>query len=125
MISINSKGDWDATMKFLNQDRSGMVTKILEKYGKIGVKALKEATPVDTGLASGSWYYKIKRKKNRVELQFCNSDRNNGCPIAVILQYGHATRNGGWVEGKDYINPAIQPVFDSIVNEAWREVSKK
>ena len=86
--------------------------------------ALSSATPVDTGLTANSWYYKIERDANSVKIVFCNSNIQNGIPIAIILQYGHGTGTGGWVEGRDYINPAIQPVFDKIANNAWREVTK-
>ena len=96
----------------------------LDKYGREGVAALASATPVDTGLTANSWQYKIEQKKGSVSISFYNTNIQNGVPIAVILQYGHATRNGGWVQGRDYINPAIQPIFDKIANEAWREVTK-
>lgn len=97
----------------------------LEKYGKEGVTALASATPVDTGLTANSWNYKIEQTKNSVSITFYNTNIQNGVPIAIILQYGHGTRNGGWVEGRDYINPAIQPIFDRIANEAWKEVRSK
>lgn len=97
---------------------------ILDKYGREGVAALASATPVDTGLTAKSWYYKIENKKGSVTISFLNSNIQNGVPIAIILQYGHGTGTGGWVEGRDYINPAIQPIFDRIVAEAWREVTK-
>ena len=97
---------------------------LLEKYGHEGVAALASATPVNTGLTAKSWDYKIEQKKDSVALIFTNSNIQNGIPIAVILQYGHGTRNGGWVEGRDYINPAIQPIFDNIVKQAWGEVTK-
>ena len=96
----------------------------LDKYGQEGVAALASATPKDTGLAASSWYYQIERKKGSIIIRYCNSDIENGVPIAVILQYGHATKNGGWVEGRDYINPAIRPIFDKIVDNAWREVTR-
>ena len=86
--------------------------------------ALASATPVDTGLTASSWYYEIKRQNGIVALNFCNSNVNKGVPIAIILQYGHGTSNGGWVEGRDYINPAIQPIFDRIAKDAWREVTE-
>ena len=95
----------------------------LDKYGQEGVAALASATPVDSGETANSWYYKIERTKGSVKIVFCNSNIQNGVPIAIILQYGHGTRNGGWVEGRDYINPAIQPIFDKITNEMWREVT--
>jgi hypothetical protein len=88
------------------------------------VAALESATPSRTGLTASSWYYKVEQKPNEIVLSFCNSNIQNGVPIAVIIQYGHGTNNGGYVQGRDYINPAIQPVFDKISNELWREVTK-
>lgn len=92
---------------------------------KKGVAALSAATPVDTGLTANSWKYEITHNKESATISFTNTNIQNGVPIAVILQYGHATRNGGWVQGRDYINPAIQPIFDEIAKDAWREVTKK
>ena len=97
---------------------------MLDKYGKEGVAALSLATPVETGLTAKSWYYKIHREGNTIKLAFYNSNLNNSVPIAIILQYGHGTSNGGWVQGRDYINPAIQPIFDKIAQEAWKEATK-
>ena len=86
--------------------------------------ALASATPVDTGLTARSWRYEIVQEKGVARILFCNSNIQNGVPIAIILQYGHGTGTGGWVQGRDYINPAIQPIFDQIAKEAWREVTK-
>ena len=86
--------------------------------------ALASATPVDTGLTASSWYYEISNKNGSAMISFHNSNVQNGVPIAIILQYGHGTRNGGWVEGRDYINPAIRPIFDRIADDAWKEVTK-
>lgn len=124
MIGFRHKGDFSKTTSFLKRMKENNFIKDLDKYGQKGVDALASATPVDTGLTASSWYYKIKREDGRVKLNFCNSNIQNGVPIAIILQYGHATRNGGWIEGRDYINPAIQPIFDEIANNAWREVTK-
>ena len=124
MIGFRQKGDFSKTTKFLTKMRQNASINLFEKYGEMGVAALASATPVDSGLTASSWYYKIERTDTSITLLFCNSNIQNGVPIAVILQYGHGTRNGGWVQGRDYINPAIQPVFDKIVNEAWREVTK-
>lgn len=96
----------------------------LESFGREGVAALASATPVDSGLTASSWDYKIERSEASVSIIFTNSHINKGVPIAIILQYGHGTRNGGWVEGRDYINPAIQPIFDKIAEKAWREVTR-
>lgn len=90
----------------------------------MGVEVLSSATPVNTGLTSQSWYYEIKNQNGVITLNFCNSNINDNVPIAIILQYGHGTNNGGWVEGIDYINPAIQPIFNKIADEAWKEVTK-
>ena len=97
----------------------------LDKYGKEGVAALSAATPIDTGKTANSWSYKINRQNGSVSIDFYNSNFSNGVPIAIILQYGHATNNGGWVQGRDYINPAIQPIFDKIAKNAWKEVTEK
>lgn len=124
MITFRHKGNFNKLTVFLEKaDRTARL-KDLDKYGREGVAALASATPVDTGLTASSWYYEIERQNGVVALNFCNSNVNNGIPIAIILQYGHGTRNGGWVEGRDYINPAIQPIFDRIANDAWREVTK-
>lgn len=100
---------------------------ILDKYGRRGVEALSNATPVDTGLTASSWYYEINRDEQNqtVTLSFNNSNVvDDWCNVAIILQYGHGTRNGGYVEGVDYINPALQPIFNKIADEAWEEVTK-
>lgn len=125
MIKVSHKGDFVNTTRFLERAKKGVHIDSLNKYGREGVAALASATPVDTGLTASSWYYKIENKNGVVKMSFCNSNIQNGIPIAIILQYGHGTRNGGWVEGRDYINPAIQPIFDEIVKNAWREVTKQ
>ena len=124
MISFKQKGNFLDVKKDLKRMLNAIQRINLDKYGEAGVKALASATPIDTGNTANSWYYKIERKNDSVTIGFYNSNIQNEVPIAVILQYGHGTRNGGWVQGRDYINPAIRPVFDNIVNVAWREVSK-
>lgn len=124
MITFRHKGNFDKLTIYLEKVKKTARLGDLDKYGRKGVAALASATPVDTGLTASSWYYEIKRQNGVVALNFCNSNINNGVPIAIILQYGHGTRNGGWVEGRDYINPVIQPIFDKIANNAWREVTK-
>ena len=124
MITIRQKGDFSKLTRFLERAKEVVRLGDLDKYGREGVAALASATPVDTGLTASSWYYVIETENGRTKINFCNSNIQSGVPIAIILQYGHATRNGGWVEGRDYINPAIQPIFDKIVNNAWREVTK-
>ena len=124
MIGFKQKGDFSKTTKYFVKLRQTVDIKLFDKYGKRGVAALSAATPYDTGLTANSWYYKIVKTDTSISLLFCNSNIQNGVPIAIILQYGHGTRNGGWVEGRDYINPAIQPIFDEITKEAWGEVIK-
>ena len=123
MITVRQKGDFAKTIRYFEKAKKGARLVDLDKYGREGVAALASATPVDSGLTANSWYYKIERENGRAKIIFANSNIQNGVPIAIILQYGHATRNGGWVEGRDYINPAIQPVFDKITYDAWREVT--
>lgn len=122
MIRFVHKGDFSKTQNFFNKVNEKVKLGDLDKYGREGVAALAAATPVDTGLTAGSWYYEIIRSTDSVILRFNNRNVQNGVPIAIILQYGHGTRNGGWVEGRDYINPAIQPLFDKLVENAWKEV---
>lgn len=124
MITVKQKGDFSRTTRFLNRAKDLRKIIDLDKYGKEGVAALSVMTPQDTGETANSWYYKIENGNGTISISFFNSNIQNGCPIAVILQYGHGTRNGGWVEGRDYINPAIRPIFDKIVENAWREVTK-
>ena len=124
MINIRQKGDFKNLSSFLEKTKEKLNLGLLDKYGREGVAALQAATPKDTGKTSESWYYKIERKNGSVLLTFHNSNQNKGVPIAIILQYGHATRNGGYVEGVDYINPALRPIFDKIAEEAWKEVKK-
>ena len=125
MVSVRQKGDFLKTTKFLKNAKQFKIQRILARYGQAGVAALESATPKDTGLTASSWYYKIESTTNSTSLIFCNSNIQNGVPIAIILQYGHGTGTGGWVQGRDYINPAIQPIFDKIANNAWREVTKR
>ena len=125
MVRLTARGDFSKTFKFLENARKLVhIPTILEKYGQKGVDALSAATPKDTGLTADSWYYEVTEADDVYKLTFFNSNINKGVPIALILQYGHGTRNGGWVEGRDYINPAIQPIFDKLANDAWREVTK-
>lgn len=124
MISFRQKGDFSKLSRYLERAKEAVRLGDLDKYGREGVAALASATPVDSGLTADSWYYKIVRTKDSVSLEFHNSNVQNGVMIAIILQYGHGTGTGGWVEGRDYINPAIQPIFDKIANDARREVTK-
>lgn len=125
MISFRQKGDFSKLTRFLERAKESVKIGDLDKYGREGVAALSSATPIDSGKTANSWSYEITNKDGSVTITFNNSNIQNGVPIAIILQYGHGTRNGGWVQGRDYINPAIQPVFDEIVDKAWREVTKR
>lgn len=125
MITINHYGDFKKLTNFLEKMKRMFDVSMLDKYGREGVAALSAATPVDSGKTASSWTYEIKDIKDGLALTFNNTNIQNGVSIAIILQYGHGTRNGGWVEGRDYINPAIQPVFDKIANEAWKEVTRR
>lgn len=124
MISFKQKGDFSNLSRFLEKAKETIKIGDLDRYGREGVAALSSVTPVDSGLTASSWYYKIERGNGSISISFHNSNIQNGVPIAIILQYGHGTRNGGWVEGRDYINPAIQPLFDKIADNAWKEVRK-
>lgn len=124
MIRFRQKGDFLKLTRFLERAKEAVKIGDLDKYGREGVAALSSMTPIDSGETANSWYYKIENQNGRARILFCNSNINDGVPIAIILQYGHGTRNGGWVEGRDYINPAIQPIFDKIADNAWREVIK-
>lgn len=123
MITFKHSGDFSKTISFLNKTKEKDFRKILNRYGKLGVSTLASATPNDTGLTAASWHYEVETANGSSTITFYNSNIQNGVPIAIILQYGHGTRNGGWVNGRDYINPAIQPVFDKIAADAWKEVT--
>ena len=124
MITCRQKGDFSKLTRFLERAKETVHLGDLNQYGRAGVAALASATPVDSGETAQSWYYEITNKKGFVSISFHNSNIQNGVPIAIILQYGHGTGTGGWVAGRDYINPAIRPIFDQIANDAWKEVTK-
>jgi len=124
MISFRHKGDFSKSANYLTKVKNAVRLGDLDKYGREGVKALASATPVDTGLTAASWEYKISRSPNSITISFNNTNIQNGVPIAIILYYGHGTKNGGWVQGRDYIKPAIRPIFDRITASAWEEVTK-
>jgi hypothetical protein len=123
-LTVRQKGDFAKLTRYLIKAKKAINLSDLDRYGKEGVAALSSATPVDTGLTARSWYYEIEKTETSVSISFYNSNVQRGIPIAIILQYGHGTRNGGWVQGRDYINPAIQPIFDNIAERAWKEVIK-
>lgn len=118
-------GSFNKTERFLKKAHNASKTIDLTKYGEKGVAALQAATPTRTGVTANSWYYKIEKSGSTITLSFLNSNVNRGVPIAIILQYGHGTNNGGWVQGRDYINPALRPVFDEMAQAIWKEVTGK
>ena len=123
MISVRHKGDFSKADRYLEKLKESVKLGVLDKYGRAGVAALSSATPVDTGLTANSWFYEIEHSSGSDKIVFNNSNIQNGVPIAIILQYGHGTGTGGWVQGRDYINPAIQPIFDQMTKEVWKEVT--
>ena len=124
MISFRQKGDFRKLSRYLERLKEVIHLGILDKYGQAGVDALSSSTPVESGLTAASWYYEIERQNGSVAIVCKNSHVNKGVPIAIILQLGHGTGTGGWVEGRDYINPSIRPIFDKIADEAWKEVTR-
>lgn len=126
MISYSSKGNFKKTNTYLHKLFKLNLESILEKYGKIGVDELSRATPLDSGVTASSWYYKatIKERDKYAILSFFNKNVVNDVPIALIIQYGHATRSGSWVEGIDYINPAMEPVFDELLDKICKDIKK-
>ena len=123
-ITFQQKGNFSKATRYMERIKEIFHFGLLDKYGKDGVAALSSASPVDSGNTANSWYYEIENKKGQVRINFLNSNINQGVPIAIILQYGHGTGTGGWVQGRDYINPAIQPVFDRILQDIWKEVTR-
>lgn len=124
MFIFKEKGSFDRSEDFLKKivKCEYINTSVLEKYGRKGVEALSSATPKKTGLTASSWNYKILKKKGTYELLWYNTNIKKGVPIAIILNYGHSTSDGSYVVGRNYIQPAIQPIFDELANEIWREV---
>lgn len=122
MISYRYKGG-DKTDSFLKKSIKQIKQIDFEKYGEAGVAALASATPKATGKTAASWYYTVKNQNGIVSITFNNSNIVNGVPIAIVLYYGHSTKNGGWIQGRDYIKPAIRPVFDKMTNKMWEEVT--
>jgi len=123
-VQLKSTGNYDKIRRYLEKIKKTLNLKtIYEKYGEKGVRALSEATPVDTGKTASMWRYEVRETSNRIEISFHNDNVNKGVNIAIILQYGHGTGTGGWVEGRDYINPAIQPIFDELAEKVWEEAT--
>lgn len=124
MISVTVKDSKNKTRNFLQKCLKPINKSVLDKYGKQGVELLKQATPKDSGKTSESWNYEIKTENGKTTIVWNNSNTSQGVNIAILIQYGHGTRNGAFVQGVDYINPAMQPLFDKIRDEIWKEVTK-
>lgn len=124
MITITQKGSFKNTERYLARLSKLKLDAILNKYGNIGVNALSNATPTESGETAGSWFYTIKSGAGYYSIRWHNSNHVEGTPLVVLLQYGHGTGTGGYVQGRDFINPAVRPIFDQIADEAWREVTK-
>lgn len=124
MISFSSTGRFEKTDGWLKRMKRGDVFRVLDKYGQLGVAALTVVTPMDLGNTANLWSYEIERKRNNYTIHWTNTHINQGVNIAVILQYGHGTGTGGYVVGRDYINPAIRPIFDKMADDVWKEVTK-
>lgn len=122
-ITLKTSGNFKKTTAFFNTLKKDHITNILHKYGSRGVQALSAATPVDSGLASISWYYTVGVVNGQYWIDFHNKDIEGGAPVVILIQYGHGTRNGGYVVGRDFINPAIRPIFEAIKNDVWKEVT--
>lgn len=123
MFSITQKGSFDNTERYLRKLKLEKLLAVLNKYGEVGVQALSAATPVDSGETAMSWSYTIQQRPGYYSIRWHNSHEDNGFPVAIMLQYGHGTGTGGYVAGRNYIMPAIRPVFDQIAAEAWKEVT--
>lgn len=123
MIGFSNKGSWGKTEKFLKSSTSSKITSALEAHGRAGLSALQSATPVETGLSGSSWSYDVKKNRGGYALTYYNSQMAGGVPLVILIQYGHATGTGGYVQGRDFINPALRPIFDKIANQTWRAVT--
>lgn len=124
MITFESNGDFKKTQQFLDRMARAEHMAILNHYGQVGVDALASATPTDSGLTATSWTYTIEKKQGKYSIVWHNTNVVDGIPVAILIQYGHGTGTGGWVEGRDYINPAIRPIFDMITEEVWKQVKQ-
>lgn len=122
-FELTSRGSFSNTERFLRELQRLSLRQIVEPYAQAGVAALASATPEDSGLAASSWGYEITETRNGLAIHWTNHNIENGFPVAVMIQYGHGTGTGGYVEGRDYINPVIRPIFDQIANEVWRVVT--
>lgn len=124
MIKFTEKGNFNRTERYLRRLKALELDAILNKYGQMGQNILANATPVESGETAQSWYYTIVQRPGYYSIRWHNRHQNDGVPIAVILQYGHGTGTGGYVQGRDYINPAVKPLFEEMANNAWREVTR-
>lgn len=122
MITVKSEGSFNNIESFLYKMKKDDINSLLNNFGRQGVDALKINTPVDTGLAASSWDYQIEYKNGLYSIVWTNSNIESGVPVVILIQYGHATGTGGWVEGKDFINPAIRPLFDKFAQQLWERV---
>lgn len=122
MFTITQKGDFHKTEEFLKKLKKGDLYKHLEQYAEIGVEALRNATPIDSGETANAWTYEITQSRDGASITWINTNMNDGENIAILIQYGHGTGTGGYVRGRDYINPAMQPVFDKLAEDIWKEV---
>lgn|SRR6059058_585073 len=122
-ISFTTRGSFDRMERFLKKMVTLDIHELVKPYAQQGVIALKDATPKDSGLAAESWYYEIDATPRHVTIRWCNRDIENGFPVAVMLQYGYGTGTGGYVQGRDYINPALKPIFDNIADGVWKVVT--
>ena len=124
-IKLEHKGDFSKTTGFLNNALKSVKLDTLNRYGRKGVEALRNFTPQDTGATADSWSYEIISTSDGVRLVWTNSNQTDGIRVAVLIQYGHVTGTGGYVEGRDYINPALAPIFDKLADDCWKELTKK
>lgn len=124
MITFTEKGSFNNTERYLQRLKTAQIYAILNKYGSLGVVALSNATPIDSGLTAGSWSYTIVQRQGYYSIRWHNSHEVAGTPLVILLQYGHGTGTGGYVQGRDFINPAVRPIFNQIADEAWKEVTK-
>lgn len=123
-FSFSSTGSMDSFISWLQKAAKKDYSKILEPYARSGANALAAATPVRSGMAASSWGYEVKQDKDSVSVIWTNSDVENGFPVVIMLQYGYATGTGGYVAGRDFINPALRPIFEQIERDVWREVTR-
>ncbi len=124
MITFRQRGDFSRVTRYLVKIKDPALFSVLDRFGEMGVNALKASTPTESGETADAWSYRVEQDAKSIRLAFYNSNSNQGVPIAIILQYGHGTGTGGWVEGRDYINPALQPVFDALADQVWEEVTR-